>query len=291
MLKLFRKRKHKDPKEELRELLGEFELSSFPATVMNVLSLLRNEDSAIKDIASQIESDPGMSVRVLKTVNSAAFGLAREVSNVLHAINLLGRSQLESLLVSMAVRDTVPNISIGEFTTADFWMLSSRRAGLTRAIARKLHPSTQADAFTAGLLQDMAVPVIASLKKDIYDNLFSRARSEPDVTLQSLEMEAFGYDHATIGGLMDEEWSFPVYLVNSVTFHHAETGAGSTSEDGPLVEPAIRLATLMDDQCDEENVARIVEMAKNEFSMDPAEIAEMIESELEEAGEFSQNMK
>ena len=166
MLNLFRKRKHKEPKDDLRELLGDFELPSFPAAVMDVLSLLRDEDSAIKDVVTQIESDPGMSVRVLKTVNAAAFGLRREVSNVVHAINLLGRSQLESLLVAIAVRDTVPEVSIGDFTTADFWAASSSRAGVARLLARKLHPSTQADACTAGLLQNMAAPVLSTLHGD-----------------------------------------------------------------------------------------------------------------------------
>ena len=61
----FFKRKQKDPKQELKALLGDFELHSFPAGVMNVLGMLRDPDSAIKDIADNIQMDPGMNIKIL----------------------------------------------------------------------------------------------------------------------------------------------------------------------------------------------------------------------------------
>jgi len=40
--------------------------------------------------------------------------------------------------------------------------MSAQRASLARALSIRLHPTTQAESFTAGLLQDMGVLVLAS---------------------------------------------------------------------------------------------------------------------------------
>ena len=53
MLTFLKKRK-KNPGGKLRSVLGKFELPSFNATVMKVLSLLRDPDSSIKEIAGQV---------------------------------------------------------------------------------------------------------------------------------------------------------------------------------------------------------------------------------------------
>ena len=70
MLTFLKKRK-KNPGKKLRSLLGKFELPSFNATVMKVLSQLRDPDSSIKEIAGQVQIDPGMHVKTLRTVNKS----------------------------------------------------------------------------------------------------------------------------------------------------------------------------------------------------------------------------
>ena len=46
------------------------------------------------EIAERIMTDPGLTVRVLRTANSAAFGLRQQATNLQYAANLLGRSRL-----------------------------------------------------------------------------------------------------------------------------------------------------------------------------------------------------
>ena len=107
MLKLFN-RKQKDPKQELRALLGNYELQKLPAGVMTVLSMLRDPLSETNDIANQIQMDLGMSVKILRLINSAAYGLTTKVSNVQHAVTILGRSRLGSMLLTYAMATTIP---------------------------------------------------------------------------------------------------------------------------------------------------------------------------------------
>ncbi len=154
----FFKRSQKDPREELKVLLGDYELQSFPEAVMNVLGMLRDPHSETKDIADQIQMDPGMNIKILRLVNSAAFGLATKVSNLHHAVTILGRSRLESMLLTYAVATTVPS-TLGCMDISRFWLASARRACLAKHIAMHLHAATQAESFTAALLQDLAIPL------------------------------------------------------------------------------------------------------------------------------------
>ena len=169
----FFKRKQKDPKEELKALLGDYELQRFPAAVMNVLGMLRDPHTETKDITDQIQMDLGMSIKILRLINSAAFGLTTKVSNLHHAVTILGRSRLESMLLTYAVVNTIPP-TLGCMEISCFWLASARRACLAKHIAQHLHAATQAESFTAALLQDLAIPLISEVKGPMYKGLLQK---------------------------------------------------------------------------------------------------------------------
>ena len=170
MLELFKK-KPADPRKELKGILGDCELPSFPAIVTTVLERVRDPDSATAEIADLMSSDPGLSVRLLGTVNSAAFALRHEVRNIHHAVSLLGRNQLESMLISMAVGQTLPRQAATGYDVARFWTTSAQRATTARALSGLLDPSTSSESFTAGLLQDLAAFLLLQRRFRIRDVL------------------------------------------------------------------------------------------------------------------------
>ena len=83
----FFKRKRIDPKQRLAESLGELDLPSFSAATLNTLRLLRDPTRTAEEIAESIEANPGVVVRLLRMVNSAAYGLAQRVEGVSHAVS------------------------------------------------------------------------------------------------------------------------------------------------------------------------------------------------------------
>ncbi len=275
MFKLFKRTKD-DPKEQLKELLEGYELPSFPSVVMQVLSLLRDPGSDVDKIAETIKIDPGLNIKVLKTVNSAAFGLSSKVTNVEHAVTLLGRARLEALVLSVAIKDTLPEPEEDGFDSGRFWRTAAKRAALARSIAERLHPRTQAESFTAGLLQDMAVPVLADLKGKRYVELYQRWTQSDGVDLSQEEQDLFGYDHQTVGALMAEAWQLPEYLKNSIGNHHAET---------PEVEPAVAVVAFVKDV--DTPLEQLKEHLKQRHGL-PEEVSEtLIESATRSANEFS----
>ena len=175
---------------------------------MNVLGMLRDPHSETRDIADQIQMDLGMSIKILRLINSAAFGLTTKVSNLHHAVTILGRSRLESMLLTYAVATTIPS-TLDCMEISRFWLASARRACLAKHVALHLHAATQADSFTAALLQDLAVPLISEEKKLIYKDLLKKMAYGYGRDLDVMERELFGYDHPAIGALVAEEWGLP----------------------------------------------------------------------------------
>ncbi len=206
-----------DPKAELKKMIGDYELPSFSTAAVSTLRLLREEGDMVA-VAERLMIDPGMTVRVLRTVNSAAFGMRKQVTDLTHAANLLGRSRLESIVLTAAVGGSLPSpkgMDLGEF-----WRTSAQRACLARKIAQSVEPAIAMEAFTAGLLQDMAVPVLAASYPDRYAGLLRELDCEGGRRLHEMEVDAFGYDHAEVGATMAEAWELPDVLITAIADHH-----------------------------------------------------------------------
>ena len=269
------------PKNELRELLDGYELPSFPGVVTNVLSMLRDPDSSITDIADQLQVDPGMHVKVLKTVNAAAFGLVTRVTNLQHAAKLLGRSRLESIVLSHAVSNALPAVRIPSFEIKRFWATAAKRASLARLLAREIHPATEDESFTAGLLQDMAVAVIANAKRKDYVELLEHWDTDKTTWLHVLEREAFSYDHSDIGRLMAEEWKLPERLVVDISGHHGRNG-------GPNVDAAVKLVSYIREEDRSDGSGVLMKKCQEEFNIPEDKVLEMMDEAFEYSSEFAQ---
>lgn len=215
---MFRWRRSPDPEAELRELVGDYELPTFSAGAVETMRLLR-EDADMRIIGERLMADPGLSVGILRTVNSAAFGLRNQVSDLTQAATLLGRSRVEALVLTAAVGDSLPTSNA--FDLESFWHASARRACLARHLAASVDAGSQMVAFTAGLLQDMAVPVMAASMGDRYTTIFAEAAgSDAPEELRRLEAEELGYDHARLGAVMAERWELPEALITAIADHH-----------------------------------------------------------------------
>lgn len=215
-------RRKGDPKAQLMKVLGDAQLPTFPAVVLEALSLLRNPDAQLVDISNKLVVDPGVSVKLLGVSNSAGFSLRQPVMNVEHAVALLGRSTVEGLLLGFAISAALPHNS---HTPKNFWTLAARRAVTARSLAQLLHPATQSESFTAALLQDMSLPLLANTRGAEYREVLAAANAG-EQALETLERELYGWDHAHVSGWMCDSWGFPQQLTNAIGSHHEEPELG-----------------------------------------------------------------
>ncbi len=228
-----------DPRARLRKALGKRHLPTFPATQMAVLRSLRSPQTPLSTIGRQMAADPGLATGVLRAVNSAAFGLGRRVSDPAHAAALLGRAELENLVLGIATRDALPKRARPGFDPTTFWRTASRRAATARRVADHISPRVSGLCFTAALLQDMAVPLLADARPEIYGPLLQQSAGAP--RLMRLEQDVLGIDHTEVAGWLCETWGFPVGLAEAIRAHHTDVN------DAPL---PVRISALIAHETD-----------------------------------------
>lgn len=266
-----------DPKRLIRDAVGRHELPSFPKNVLDALRHLRDPQAGIGAAADAIAKDPGSTARLLAVVNSPAYGLRHQVKNVHQAASLLGRNQVESLLLAAAARERLRVPETRGHEPARFWRAAARRGALARHLASEIQPATKSESFTASLLQDMAVPLLAHEKGDRYQAILE-AWLAGEECLATMERGEFGWDHGAVAGAMADTWSFPRAITAAIGAHHGE--------EEPDVPIAVRLVADLREDDDPDVVDALVSEAEARFGVPADRTVAMIAKAEDEAAEL-----
>lgn len=285
----FLKRKKIDPKARLKEVLRDFKLPSFPAVVTEVLDLIRNPDSSAADIARPISLDPGLSVQVLKLANSVTFSPTRKIENLNQAVALVGLAQMETLVLSVVVAGVSPQTASLGYEAGRFWRAAARRGVLARSLTPhaciiQQCTARESECFTAGFLQDMAIPFLAQALSEEYGRVLERWHTE-DKNLTDLEREVFDWDHAEVGTWICSEWKLPENIASAIGGHHSQ--GESTVYDCPL---PVALVSLLKEDPDGTDQGLLLERIEAYHSLSKEQASELMESSFEKADDLSRLM-
>ncbi|MCG3150779.1 MAG: hypothetical protein GEEBNDBF_00040 [bacterium] len=204
-----------------------------PAIFMELQSVLAQPSSGAGDIARVISQDAVLTARLLRLVNSAAFGLSQSVGSIDRAVTLLGVSQIKSLvLASQTFTSLVPTQWPAEFSYTDFQHQALVRGQLARTIIN--NPRDAEQAYLAGLLLHTGELALAARMPDAYSQICQIA--EGDLAQQlALETAFTGANHAELGGYLLNLWNLPTPLVEAVAYHHDSLAMlGQTTAHTPL---------------------------------------------------------
>lgn len=251
------------------------ELPSFPEAIGRALRMLRTDRSSLSAVGAAVAADPRCSVQVLGLVNSAARSLSRRVDNVAHAAALLGREQVESVLLAASVSAVLPQPETDNFIPARFWQAAARRALLAAELAAVVDRRNAMSSYTAALLADVAQPVLLSAKGDAYDDVLGAWRSGGG-RLCDLERHHFDWDHAAVGREVAAAWSMPESLAHAIGDHHA----------GEPQLPAVGLVAMLDEDDGrpiEDQAEPMIERARDEFGLAPDQVVAMIRAAADSA--------
>ncbi len=196
-------------------------LPAMPRLYTQVTEELRSSDSSLDMLAYLIRQDPVMSAKMLQLVNSAFFGLAREVTDMMDAVMILGTERIKSLILLAGVFSQYKE-SGEAIPSMDALMTHSIQAGVcARAIAlAETKSAAMAEAaFTAGVLHDMGKVILAGNLPDRYREART-LRSVKHLSDAAAEMEVFGATHAAVGACLLASWGLPLGILEAVAWHH-----------------------------------------------------------------------
>lgn len=64
-------------------------LPTLPHVAMEIMEVTLRDDASLGDLADVAALDPALSVKILRTVNSAFYGFTHEITTLQHAISIL----------------------------------------------------------------------------------------------------------------------------------------------------------------------------------------------------------
>ena len=201
-------------------------MPAFPESVHQVMALTSDINCSPKDLVKVIESDPVMTMKLLKLVNSAYFALSRNIASIQHALVYLGLNTVKNLAISIATVDALPRNSIPELPMSDFLTHSLATASVAQYLAReKMQLRDVSDHFVAGLLHDFGKAVLVQYEPRTYADILNNA-AERQIPLAEVEREAIGLTNAEVGAMLAESWQLPEALVECIRGHvdcHADS--------------------------------------------------------------------
>jgi HD-like signal output (HDOD) protein len=203
---------------DLKKVLCNAQLPALPQSAIRLLEMSRDPANGPAEFAAPIESDPGLAGQVLRFVNSSYFGFSKEISSVKLAITLVGIRTIKNFALWSAVFSLMPNPKCGPFDLRSLWQDSLRRALFARVVGRSLGMKEPEVAFSAALLQDMAVPLLAKEVAGVYQKLLE-TRAQSHLRLSLLEREAFDWTHADAGALLARQWNLPEEFAALIESH------------------------------------------------------------------------
>ncbi len=197
------------------------DLATLPEVTIKIIEIVENPRSTARELHGVIKNDPALSMKILKVVNSAFYGLPGQVASVDRAIILLGLSAVKNIAIAASIARLFKGKRISEqFRAADLWLHSVAVAVAARSLAKcSPHPVMTDEVFVTGLIHDIGMLVERQMFPDGFAEVINRC-SRTDIDFLECEREVVGADHQAFGVGLTTKWKFPRHLRAAVGFHH-----------------------------------------------------------------------
>lgn len=188
-----------------------------PQALAKLVASFDMPDMPVEVIARDIADDPVLTASLLKSANSAYFGLTRPVATPVDAMRILGFNKVRALVLTTAMRASFHQIPPAK--AAAVWAMSLDAADIAMSLAH-MTAQDRATAYTCGMLHAVGMLVMHAATPDAILALDSHM---PPMALErpEAEREEFGYCHAEAGAALLECWGLPKRFVDALEFQFA----------------------------------------------------------------------
>ncbi len=226
------------------------DITTLPEVTVKVINIVEDPRSTARDLHEVIKTDPALSARLLKVVNSAFYGLPGQVATVDRAIVLLGLSTVKNIAIAASIGRLFTGERISDtFTAKDIWRHSVAVGVLTRQVYRHAfaHQPDADEAFLSGLIHDLGLLVIRQAFPQQLAQIIDRHTKEGG-NFCALEEEILGANHQAFGQALATKWKFPMRLRMVLGHHHVLEGLA------PECQPAAKAIFIADTMASQEKV-------------------------------------
>ncbi len=216
-------------------------LPTLPAVASAALGLVRDPEADINELCEIIQTDVGLSARVLRIANSAALGRRRPARKLSDAVVTVGLRKTCDVLVAACARQLYDSASP---RAEALWNHALATAVASEAIARHTGLVDPGRAFLPGLFHDVgriAFLLADEVSLDVIDQLVEADEGGRI----ALENEWYGFDHSEAGAILSEDWGLALEQSDAIRWHHEPASAGAAQDLATNLSAADGVAYLL----------------------------------------------
>jgi putative nucleotidyltransferase with HDIG domain len=197
-------------------VVGARSIPPMASAAQKAFQLATNPKADARDFVEVIESDEGLSARVLKIANSVYFDRGKKSSTIQESVVVIGIKELRSLLNATTLSEIFPS---KHPTRTQLWANNLGTAIIAKALAQRLLPSKSDLAFLAGLMHDVGKLLLIQRVADDYQQVYKKVENE-GCDFCSAEETLFPFNHTQVGELIGTQWNFSRELIEVIAQHH-----------------------------------------------------------------------
>jgi putative nucleotidyltransferase with HDIG domain len=205
---------------ELQKVVSSVPMIS--ASASRLLQITSQPDHEVIDVVNLVKTDANLTARVLKVVNSAAYGLVNQVTSVDRAVSYLGQQVIVSIAIESCAGELfAKELSGYEAVGGDLWKHDLRTAIAAREVVLQSGADLSPDlAFTAGLLHDIGKALISDYLRGSAPDAVELISSHDSLDYLAAEEHLVGVDHTIAGEALAIAWQLPPELIAVIRHHH-----------------------------------------------------------------------
>ena len=195
-------------------------LPTLPQVFYKIVETIELPDSSAEDVKKTIKNDQSISAKVLKVANSAMYGYTKDITDISHAIVILGFDMVKSIALSVSVFNSFPKINTAtKFNREAFWIHSIASAEAAGLFADKVNGIKKDHAFLIGLIHDIGKVVLDYYFSPEYRRVIAKVNEE-NISIKEAETQILNFDHSLIGEWLGDQWNFPESILTGIAYHH-----------------------------------------------------------------------
>ncbi|MDF7800590.1 response regulator [Pontiellaceae bacterium B1224] len=209
-------------------------IPTLPELYQELTSELASNHGSAEKIGEIISKDITVSAKVLQLVNSAFFGLSRNIESIGQAVSLLGAETINSIVLTTTIFNKFEDALVSSFDIQKIYGHSITVGATAYQLVKQagLGKHDAEEALLAGMMHDLGVLALIDSGSEIWKKLYIDCQNSK-APLHVLEREQLGITHAEVGAYLLGVWGLPNRVIEAVAFHHTP-GLAPTQEFCPL---------------------------------------------------------
>lgn len=196
-------------------LTNNLELVSLPSIVSQISEMVADPASTAADIGVLISQDTGLSIRLLKIVNSPFYGFPSSIETIPMAITVIGVRQLRDLVFTTCMINKYSNIPSNLLNPDSFWSHSIATAISAQLIAQYVKLSNYERLFTCGVLHDIGLLIMTMTAPDEARQVLELS-SNSNKPCHDFQMSVFGFSQGELGAALIRKWQLPESFIEPI---------------------------------------------------------------------------